>query len=251
MKRAEVLGRLTDIIPSFKRKWSGVGGTHDDRIFGGFTYSDPFFSYELSDGRYIAENLPFTIPENYLVGRKVRSNRGGDTLISVSPQKRDDRVVVGMSVTSFAGYSFAEHTYGSLIVPSPNWSIEGNPTCIVGGSLKKYQDDPNFSSCIGPNWEIELCRIITEEDINGRANWDDWNAGDANPRFVSRSEMYLTACWVALARLGMPFLLQGQECYYVSSDKTLLSVDASDDVTLYDFFFDNIPFDKHKTFGRL
>lgn len=249
MNRKKVLEQLEKVIPSFQRKWNGDGGSCDKNDKYGFLYRDEFISVKKKDGRYACAELPFFIPEGFLEGITVENcSDNTDKLISIPPRKKDGRITIGMHVVSFAGYSYAEHTYGTLNVPGPRWTKINNPTSIVGGYMGDYTSDANFDPRIR-DWNIELCRIITEEDINSRANWDGWEVGSANPRFTSISEMFLTACYVALARIGSPFLLKGEEAYVYSDSKNLLSVDENGEVTFYDFFFNNVTPKKHCLFN--
>lgn len=251
MERDPFLSLLKEFIPSLRRKWSGYGGTCDEKDKYGFLYKDDPIYYRKPDGKLVCKSLPFFIPDDFLTGKTiVNKNDPLDQLISVPPRKKDGKIVVGMTVTSFAGYGIYEHTYGALNIPAPKWAKIDRPTVIVAGSLREYCDSQDFDPRVGGIWKTELCRIITEEDINSRANWDGWKTGDANPRFVSISEMFLTACWVSLVRIGNPFVLRGTESYYYNSDKDLLSVDKEGKVLLYDFFFDNIPPSKHEMFRK-
>lgn len=249
MKRDTLLTLLKEFIPSFHREWSGFGGTCDENDKYGFLYKDEYIYYRKPDGTTVSKSLPFFIPDGFLTEKTVvNKNDILDRLISVPPRKKDGKIVIGMTITSFAGYGLYEHTYGTLNIPAPRWAKIVNPTTIVSGSLRDYSDSRDFDPRIGSPWKTELCRIITKEDINSRANWDGWDAGDANQRFVSISEMFLTACWVSLARVGSPFILRGTESYVCDSNKDLLSVNEKGEVLLYDFFFRNIPPSKYQMF---
>lgn len=250
MNRKEVLEQLEKIIPSFQRKWNGYGGTGNENDKYGFLYKDEPIGTRKRGGSYVYAELPFFIPKGFLEGIIVENcNDSTDKLISSPPRKKDERITISMHITSFAGYSCAEHTYGTLNIPGPRWARMNNPTSVVSGYMGDYASDANFDPRV-QNWNIELCRIITEKDINSRANWDGWEVGSANQRFVSISEMFLTACYVALARVGSPFLLKGEESYVLDESKNLLSVDENGEVTFYDFFYNNITPGKHCLFNK-
>ena len=247
MDKKTVLVQLEKVIPSFQRKWTGFGGTCDENNKYGFLYKDEFCYNKEKDGSVLTKELPFFIPKGFLEGIVVEKDDKSDKLISLPPIKQEGKLVIGMQVTSFQGYGLYEHTYGTLQIPGPRWSKVGTNS-IICGYLGDYTSDPNFDPRIQSIWNVELCRIITEEDINSRADWHGWKPGDANQRFVSISEMFLTACYITLARIETPFILKGDERYYSDREKWLISTDDNDEVTFYDFFYDNITSDNYSLF---
>lgn len=247
MQREEVLRKLEELIPSFQRKWNGYGGNLNDEKYG-FLYHDEYLYNRLPNGKTISGSLPFKIPKGFLEGIVIENADKTEKLVSAESRKKDGKIQIGMHITSFAGYSAYEHTYGTLRIPGPHWVTPGT-NMRSAGYMGTFTLDPNFDPRV-QDWEVELCRIITEDDINSRADWDGWEAGNANQRFVSISEMFLTACWVCLARIEAPFILKGEESYIEDDSKNLISVDENDNVTFHEFFWNNVSPAAWKKFGR-
>ena len=238
MKRDKGLKLLQTIIPSFTRKWNEYGGNMDDSKYG-FLYRDETYSEERIRGDWksrITKELPFEIPADFLEGITVQ-NDSGEVYTSQMPayKKAKGYRDIHMRIHTFPPPY--EHTYGTLLISAPRWTSETGT--VHGGYLgEKVYQDPNYDPRVTGCWNVEVYRIITEDDINSRADWHGWNAGDANPRFTSYSEMIQTACWLCLARIQGPFLLSASE--YTSDNMELIRVDKDDNVEFYPFFFKNI-----------
>lgn len=237
MKRDRTLEILQAIIPSFKRKWTEYGGNIDDPKYG-FLYHDESYSEERIRGDWksrITKELPFVIPANFLEGIVVETEDNIFTSQMTAYKKAKGYREIKMRITEFPPPY--EHTYGTLLIDAPSW-VDDKNYAHAGYLGEKVYQHPNYDPRVRSRWEVEVYRIITEEDINSRADWHGWNAGDANPRFTSYSEMIQTACWLCLARIQGPLMLSASE--WSSDNKELIKVGEDDNVEFYPYFFKNI-----------
>lgn len=245
MKREQVIQHLQKLIPSFQRKWNVYGGNLDDKKYG-FLYRDETYSQERIKGDWesrITRKLPFEIPERFLEGITIRDEDTGDVLVSelTGCSKKGECRKVYLNITTFgAPY---EHSYGSLEIGGPHWTKE---TGYVFGYLGNYYKDPGYDPRVQGDWNVDVCRIITKDDINSGADWYGWSAGDASPRFVSYSELVLTACWLVLMRVQGPVFLTTSR--YSSDCGEVLEVDKKGNVKFYPSFYRNLVPGQEKIF---
>ena len=224
MTREELLSLLEKMIPSFHRKWNEYGGNIWDEKYG-FLYEDETF-YGPDWGKDYSENctIPFVIPVDYLEGRTVETSDG----IYTSKRQNKGFRKVNLSITSFDKSIGGGHSYGVLEIESPSW-VDSKGGRRFGYFGPEFWNHPGFDPRISRVWEVNLCRILTQEEKDDtRVNWEYTNPGDATERFSSISELVKTALWVTLKRVSGPLKIYEGRAYVVR--EPLMEVDENDNV---------------------
>lgn len=225
MTREELLSLLEKMIPSFHRKWNEYGGNIFDEKYG-FLYNDEtFFGPDWGKGYDENCTIPFVIPVDYLEGRTVETSDG----IYTSKRQNKGFRKVNLSITSFDKSVGGGHSYGVLKIESPSW-VDSKGGKRFGYLGSEFWNHPGFDPRISRIWEVNLCRILTQEEKDDtRVNWEYTNPGDATERFSSISELVKTALWVTLKRVSGPLKIYEGPTYVVSIEP-LIEVDENDNV---------------------
>jgi hypothetical protein len=82
------------------------------------------------------------------------------------------------------------------------------------------------------HYEVKLYKIIAPDDLSQKVDdWDGYDPGCATQRFENLAELYCTAAYVSLLRVGGPYYLYVGESYVVPDETDyLLVVDENDNV---------------------
>lgn len=228
MTRQGVLERLKELIPSFHREFI------DKEFYGetGWLYIDHY-----------GLNLPEVIPEHYLEGIKLKRNDGKEgvtmryetfpTLLEWKRQKGKftDRKVV----FSYMNYPGNPHRYGTLEIDGVEFITKTDTGYSSGGIffkdfVKEYPEIVNAHSI----WEVELARIVTQEDISDKSvDWDMYEVGSRTTRFTSMRELRQTALYVALLRVQGPFYMEDDHVIGNDKKKLIIHVNENDEVTFF------------------
>jgi hypothetical protein len=184
---------LTGCIPSFKLPYLHRGSVVDKEVDRSWLYRDEIYSQPRGERKSFP--MPEKISSDFLVG--IEADLGGKKYVSKRSHSDEPRKVV-LQVTDF-GYFGNTHKYGVLKVSGVYWS-EG-----------KYATMSNDLSMIDPRvtgiWSIDLCKIITNEDLGEKAQWDGYEPHEGTCRFSNISELYCTAAYVSLLRIEGDFAL--------------------------------------------
>ena len=227
MKRQILLEKLKNLIPSFKRDFI------DSDFYGkeGWLYRDAF-----------GKDLPQVIPAHYLEGIRLPRYDGRESItirrdnfprcVEIRRQKgeRTDRRVL----FKYMNYPGHPHLYGEIEIDGVESVAETESGVTSGGVryedfIDKYPDLKNASS----SWDVELCRIVTDEDINDKwVDWTGYEVGSRTNRFTSIKELKRTAVYVALLRVEGPFYMQDDRKKY-RADGLMLCVDENDEVSFF------------------
>lgn len=227
MKRKTLLEKLQKLIPSFQREFL-------DKDF----YGELGWICMDRPGK----DIPESIPPHFLEGIKVTREDG--TVWTVysedsHPALNEMRLVKGLPVGrrvrfEYMNYPGHPHLYGKLEIRGVELKRrEKNGTVICSGvSSKDIIEHPELkqaSYC----WDMELGRILPEEDLKKGDDWKMYESGCRTNRFYSHKELLLTALYVALSRVEGEFYLENERYSNSTKDRLILSVDANDDVTFY------------------
>ena len=217
MTREEALARLTPLILSFQREFK------DADIYG-------------KDGwmAICRNSIPDVIPRDYLKGVQMTKDGRVFTCMSVTDFMRkyeNESIPPGrLACIRFTRYAGNPHIYGVLRISGVEMvyeDVENNKVITIGGS------GPEQVGAVYA-WEIELARILPEEEKNTYPGmWDMYDAGSRTQRFVDFKELVATAAYVALERIEDPFTLLRDESFYYQEKKRLMSVNDNGDVEFF------------------
>jgi len=220
MTRQEAMDRLRSLIPSFNREYFRWGKPVDKNEDDSWLYRD---EHEWDDNNNLI-TYPKVIPGDYMVG--ISATLDGEELVTVNRDAHFGRRVA-LDIVDYENFG-NKHKYGTLRICGVMWKKVSTGSYIMSSSLSKVE--PHAKT----NWEVNLYKIIAPEDLSQKENYGEWSAynpNEATQRFDDFSELYCTAAYVSLLRVGGPFYLYVGETYVVPQDDDyLLIVDENDDV---------------------
>lgn len=214
MDRKEILEILENNIPSFRRE-----------------FNDKDFFGEKGWMLINKQNMPMPLPKDFLVGEKfVRDGKEFTIADATELGRRDIQnrdMPEGRHVTiSYHNYAGNPHLYGVLTVYGVEAvHMEGEKIICTSVSEKQKQENPILRDA-SYSWEIELCRILPEQEYNETPGmWEGYSPGDRTQRFLSGPELILTGLYAALENIDGPFFVTLHDGSYYEKKDLLLTVD--------------------------
>ena len=219
MTRQEAMNRLRSLIPSFERDYIPFGEPADKSEDMEWLYRDDYI-WDKDNHRI---TLPELIPADYMVGIEVNIDRG--EYVSIPRSNTEKGRKVALSVMDF-GMLGNTHKYGTLSIPGVQWKSKTDGHYILSSQIDKMVPQAKT------HYEVKLYKIIAPDDLSQKVDdWDGYDPGCATQRFENLAELYCTAAYVSLLRVGGPYYLYVGESYVIPDETDyLLVVDENDNV---------------------
>lgn len=167
---------------------------------------------------------PWKISENYGIG--IEAEHREKKYISQKANS-DDFKMCGISITDFSAYGNT-HCYGEVNLKQAVWKNVKTGSKLLSTELSdRFQEVEYIIS-----WNVS--RLLLEDDIvNGKGDWEGYEANNTTERFESYDELLLTAIYTILVRIEGPLKIKNAELYeVVSDDYMLVIIDNDDNVVL-------------------
>ena len=211
--------KLRSLIPSFERDFIEFGEKIDKTEDKAWLYRDKL----AWDKNHNPVLYPELIPADYMTGIEV--NIDGQEYVSVSRTMEEGVKNVSLSVVDY-GLFGNTHKYGTLHIPGVTWKNKETGCYRMSNVMDEMEPHARTS------YEIDLYKIIAPEDFSQTlGDWDGYEPNEATQRFESLPELYCTAAYVSLLRVGGPFYVYIGESYVIPKKSDyLLVVDGDDNV---------------------
>ena len=226
MKRKTALKKLQACIPSFNFEYKRWGEKVVDKDKDhSWLYRDECYRRPDADWKEEPPTLPEVIPPDFLIGEEAVI---GDEKYVVRRDPDDTIRKVCLEVTDFAAYGNT-HKYGKLKIRGVHWGRVNDDGLYSWTSSRQLGNvDPRVTGL----WDVDLYWIIRDSSYFGEGEIG-YEVNEATARFVSRDELYITAAYVAILRVGGPMLLHdGYSAAAFPEKYWLVKIDENDNVTL-------------------
>ncbi len=191
----------------------------------------------------MSSTLPPEIPPYFLEGIEIIRKDGlKGTLMRVdsTPEIVEYNAKEGIPnirkvVFSYMNYPGNVHRYGKIEVQGVELVCKTEKGYLFTGvnedDILENRPELKYAE---PDWETELGRIVTEEDLRDKSvDWTMYRPGNRTNRFLTVKELRQTAVYVALSRIQGAFYMEDDHYLGEYKKRVMLQVDENDEVTFF------------------